>query len=141
MRYIGHGKWLDMTEKGDDDLYGGPYSYPEKFDLRIVGEVERDHQPYQYHLFVVWQDLNSSQLYYAVEAGCSCPTPFEYTRREEMTPIYTYGQFDSTLRAFLDGDRESDPPSREGLEQADRLRREVKRLMDPFVDWAQEAAG
>jgi hypothetical protein len=62
------------------------YNNPEKFDLEIVYVAEEEDLCYEFNMFVVWQDANGA-LYYATDAGCSCPSPFEtYTSLAELTP-------------------------------------------------------
>lgn len=52
------------------------YYGPEEFDLKTVGEISWDDEPYQFELTVVWKD-NEGNLYWASDSGCSCPSPFE----------------------------------------------------------------
>ncbi len=53
------------------------YYDPEKFGLKILGEVELA-GGYSFDKFVVWQHLiGPDNLFgWAKDAGCSCPTPF-----------------------------------------------------------------
>lgn len=53
-----------------------PYHSPEDFGLTIVGDLDDDREPYQFSMFVVWKDADN-RLYWADDAGCSCPSPFE----------------------------------------------------------------
>lgn len=53
-----------------------PYYHPEKFGLTTVGEVSWGEESYSFDLTVVWRD-EAGQLYFAEDAGCSCPSPFE----------------------------------------------------------------
>lgn len=53
------------------------YYSPEKFGLTTVGEVELSNGSYEFDLFVVWQDSAGTYLW-GRDAGCSCPSPFEY---------------------------------------------------------------
>ena len=53
------------------------YYNPEKFGLRIVGEIEWSIPCYSFDMTVVWQHINSGQFYWASDSGCSCPSPFE----------------------------------------------------------------
>jgi hypothetical protein len=60
------------------------YNQPEKFALEIVFEAEESGLSYEYNMFVVWKDADglpvdkTGTFYYATDAGCSCPSPFEY---------------------------------------------------------------
>lgn len=68
-------------------MYSNIYSHPEKYALRTIGEVEWSDACYSFDLTVVWQDVNSGAFYYADDSGCSCPSPFEDTSREDLIPI------------------------------------------------------
>lgn len=63
------------------------YSTPEAFGLRTVAEVEFSSGSYEFDLTVVWQDTETRNLYYADDAGCSCPVPFEAHDRSTITKI------------------------------------------------------
>lgn len=52
------------------------YSSPEKFGLTQVGEIKRPDMSYEFETFVVWRNQGGC-LYWADDAGCSCPAPFE----------------------------------------------------------------
>lgn len=53
------------------------YYDPQKFDLRIVGEVDWSDGSYQFDLFVVWQRESDGAFFWGRDSGCSCPSPFE----------------------------------------------------------------
>lgn len=53
-----------------------PYYYPEKMNLEIVGTIDVA-DSYEFDIFAVWQSTETGKLYYATDAGCSCPSPFE----------------------------------------------------------------
>jgi hypothetical protein len=65
--------------------YGNPdpYYQPEEFDATIVGEVEWSEPCWSFDTTVVWKD---SEGFYrmASDSGCSCPTPFEDVRWDEL---------------------------------------------------------
>ncbi len=63
------------------------YSSPGKFGLATVGEVEWDDACYSFDLTVVWKDIETGALYFADDSGCSCPSPFEDTGRDDLTLI------------------------------------------------------
>ena len=63
------------------------YSSPEKYGLRTIGEVEWSDGCYQFDLTVIWQDTTTGVVYYADDSGCSCPSPFEDTGRDDLTVI------------------------------------------------------
>lgn len=62
------------------------YYSPEKFGvgLTIVGDMEWSEPDYSFDMTVVWKDADGV-YYWARDAGCSCPAPFEdYTSLEEL---------------------------------------------------------
>jgi hypothetical protein len=63
------------------------HSSPEKYGLRTIGEVQWGDADYSFDLTAVWLDTTTGSLYYADDAGCSCPAPFEDTGRDDLTLI------------------------------------------------------
>lgn len=66
--------------------YGSPDPYynPEKFGLEIFTEFDNGGS-YEFDMFVVWKDANGN-YYWATDAGCSCPSPFEtFDSIEDLT--------------------------------------------------------
>lgn len=60
------------------------YYQPESFGLEIVAEVEWSPPCYDFDLTVVWVDKGGN-YYWASDAGCSCPSPFEsYNSLEDL---------------------------------------------------------
>lgn len=53
-----------------------PYYDPDKFGLTIIGTVEWEPNNYSFNYTCVWENADGD-LYYADDAGCSCPAPFE----------------------------------------------------------------
>lgn len=60
------------------------YCHPEDHGLTTIGEVEWSDGNYQFDLTVVWQDADG-KLYWAEDAGCSCPLPFGFRTKEDLT--------------------------------------------------------
>jgi hypothetical protein len=99
-----------------------PYSSPEKFGLRTIGEAEFSDGCYQFDTTVVWQDIETGAFYYADDSGCSCPSPFEGEDRTTITQIerlqdlidhlekrktesYRYtSEWDTSAKAEIDGE-------------------------------------
>lgn len=93
-----------------------PYYNPEKFGLEIVAELN-PFLSYEFDMVIVWKDKEGN-LYWAADAGCSCPTPFEeYTSIELLNKFNyddieaevksrTYGSTDAEKRDFLNKVRE-----------------------------------
>lgn len=63
------------------------YYDPEKFGLRIVGEAEFSSGSYEFDTSIVWQDVETGAMFYADDAGCSCPIPFDSLGRDDLTRI------------------------------------------------------
>lgn len=87
------------------------YYSPESYGLEVVGEVEFSDMNYQFDTTVVWRDVETGDLYYADDSGCSCPCPFEGHNRETITKIGTSGDLMEHLKSRLeecydDSDRE-----------------------------------
>ena len=62
------------------------YYNPEAFGLQIIGDVDVA-DSYEFDMLVVFKDTETNKLYYATDSGCSCPTPFEDHRKEDLTEI------------------------------------------------------
>lgn len=59
------------------EFKGNPYYNPEKCGLQLVTSYDRDNEPYNYNLVVLWMDLETGKYYVGEDSGCSCPVPFE----------------------------------------------------------------
>lgn len=85
------------------------YYHPEKFGLSIVGEVDFDSaaEDYGFEKLVVWRQVNGAQLYWAGDAGCSCPLPFA-DATNGLADLYaaTPHEVAAMLRAKLAADAE-----------------------------------
>lgn len=61
------------------------YYQPEAFGLTPELEVELSEPDYSFDILMVWRD-EDSELWYATDSGCSCPSPFEdYTSKDKLT--------------------------------------------------------
>jgi hypothetical protein len=62
------------------------YYSPEDHGLTIVGGVELSDACYQFDTVVLFRNAEGA-LFYAQDAGCSCPSPFEdFTSVDDLTP-------------------------------------------------------
>lgn len=52
------------------------YYSPEAYGLTVVGEIEMDDGGYGFDTTVLWRNADG-RLFWAHDAGCSCPSPFE----------------------------------------------------------------
>jgi len=48
---------------------------PENYGLQVVGHLDED-LGYEFHILSVWRNEQGT-VYWAEDAGCSCPVPFE----------------------------------------------------------------
>lgn len=60
------------------------------YDYSILADLDEAGLSYEFHCLRVIKKNGSNQYAYAVDSGCSCPSPFE-----------TYGNFDSYNRIAL----------------------------------------
>jgi hypothetical protein len=74
----------NVNEKMGQDMKN-VYYYPEHFGLEQVAEFECGGN-YEFDTHVVWKD-KQGQLYWAHDEGCSCPTPFDGYRPEDLKEI------------------------------------------------------
>ena len=65
-----------------------PYYNPELFGLEIVAELN-PFLSYEFDMVVVWKDKEGN-LFWAADAGCSCPTPFEDYTSVELLNKFNY---------------------------------------------------
>lgn len=61
------------------------YYNPEEFGYEVVKDIELDDEPWQFHLLVIWRDDNGN-LVWGTDSGCSCPSPFEDHKPEDLEP-------------------------------------------------------
>ncbi len=52
------------------------YNNPAEFGLTSLGSVEWEEPNYSFNFSVVWKHTDGT-YYWARDAGCSCPSPFE----------------------------------------------------------------
>lgn len=79
------------------------YYQPEKFDLSIVDELDERDLSYEFNMFVVWKHTDG-RLFYGIDSGCSCPSPFEdYHSLDDLTEIKTYDQLKEAVEGWNEG--------------------------------------
>lgn len=89
------------------------YSSPEVFGLEIVFAVDTGEQC-EFDMVIVWRD-DAGRFYFATDAGCSCPSPFEWaTGLEDLTPLRDR----ATVMSVLAGMRNSTPQDMDRLRTA-----------------------
>jgi len=57
-----------------------PYYSPENVGLKILKVIHLSEEAYQFDMVVVWEDLETKEVYWGHDSGCSCPSPFEKVR-------------------------------------------------------------
>lgn len=91
-----------------------PYDQPGNFGLELIGTIEWDEESYQFNMTAIWRDAeDSSVLFWASDAGCSCPSPFEDLKsRDDLT---TGSRME--LQEYLEtrvAEKESEEPGEDG---------------------------
>lgn len=62
------------------------YYSPESFGLELVATLNHSDEPYEFDMTIVLVD-RSGGFFYASDAGCSCPSPFEGHKMEDLVPF------------------------------------------------------
>ncbi len=76
------------------------YYSPEKFGLEILGELKDPEAIDGFNTLIVLRGLETGRLFWATDAGCSCPGPFEdYTSIDTLAKITddTWSDFQQTV--------------------------------------------
>lgn len=68
------------------------YYDPEDYGLKIVATMDFSDGGYEFDYLVVWRSVKNNKWYYAEDAGCSCPTPFEDHDLMTLTPVSELGE-------------------------------------------------
>lgn len=69
-------------------MSNNPYYHPEKMGLEVVGGLDDPEASYSFDDLIVWRHIETGDVYYASDCGCSCPTPFEdYDSLEKLTKV------------------------------------------------------
>jgi hypothetical protein len=77
-----------------------PYYSPEKCGLEIFESIDTAGS-YEYDMFVVWKKLNDNTLWWDIDSGCSCPTPFDIHDLKPIKEETWYG-FKEALKNHYD---------------------------------------
>ena len=67
------------------------YYYPQDYGLEQLTAIEFTDESYQFDTRVVWRRLTDHRLLTDRDSGCSCPSPFESTRLEDLKEIESTG--------------------------------------------------
>ncbi len=78
------------------------YYNPEKYGLEPVGAIDWNDEPYEFDMTAVWKD-ERDRYYYASDAGCSCPTPFEdFHSLSDLNGPYSKSEAKASVTRLLD---------------------------------------
>lgn len=89
--------------------YHNIHSSPEAYGLEVFADLEDPHACYSFDTIVVWRDKETGALYWASDAGCSCPSPFEDYDRTNITRLHTGETFQAFEAEVLGHGANSDP--------------------------------
>lgn len=79
------------------------YYHPEAFGLRVIGELNDPEADYSFHMFVVWKHEETGKIYYARDAGCSCPSPFEdYRSLDSLSEVVSLFDFIDSVEEYFE---------------------------------------
>lgn len=96
-----------------------PYYSPEKCGLEIFDSINTAGS-YEYDIFCIWKKLDDQTLWWDIDSGCSCPSPFDdhghdlkeitqdtyFNFKQALDNHYNIGmkeiiEIDSKVRGFL----------------------------------------
>lgn len=105
-----------------DDAY--LYYSPEKFGLRVVGELEDPLSCYDFDTLVVWQH-EDGRILWGVDSGCSCPSPFEDYDVSDLYELTTanWPTFARTVDMHCVDNHRGELPSSFSADKTDLLRK------------------
>jgi hypothetical protein len=64
------------------------YYNPDKWGLEVIADLELYEPNYSFDTVVAWRHVESGEVYWAWDSGCSCPIPFEnYKSLEDLTRL------------------------------------------------------
>jgi hypothetical protein len=82
------------------------YNQPERFGLELLGEFDVREPDYSFDIFAVWINRETRDLYFAVDSGRSCPSPFElFDSVESLTHASKSEVIAAILSGLDDGDK------------------------------------
>lgn len=97
------------------------YYDPEKFGLKVLGDIDWSDGYYQFDQTVIWQD-EQGQMYYADDSGCSCPSPFESMGRDDLIAC-SFPELQAHLEKRVEDDYNEDENEKNKAAMVDLLAR------------------
>lgn len=97
-----------------------PYDDPAHYGLEIVGDISWDSDPYQFNYTVIWRNIQTAQMFYASDSGCSCPSPFERLEvgSEGWNPLILQEFIDAMAKRLSEMERDDDYGAKEKFMRA-----------------------
>lgn len=88
------------------------YNNAVDYGLDVLCIMEEPNLNYEFNMFVVWKKPNydneptGSQILYAVDSGCSCPSPFEdICSVEQLTRVQNTEELRSAIKSWGHADQ------------------------------------
>lgn len=77
------------------------YFQPEKYGLTPLGDIDPYDEPYEFNMVAFWQN-EAGDVLWACDSGCSCPSPFEDTRVEDLNVVTSWQQATKEILEYFD---------------------------------------
>jgi hypothetical protein len=90
---------------GEPDVYYQPHL----FGLTQIAELDLYEPNYSFDLAVAWEHEDGT-VYFATDAGCSCPSPFEWATSLEKLETVTRENFTEVVGEATDYSSRYGPP-------------------------------
>lgn len=105
------------------------YYNPEKWNLKLIGEIEYSDLEYQFDTRIFLSDDENKRIYTARDSGCSCPTPFEdINSLNDLAEIKDI----SWVRGEISEELNKYENSVTSLDEAQDLLRTIEKLLNEF---------
>jgi hypothetical protein len=102
------------------------YYEPKQAGFELVGMIEEDNLSYEFNMLIVLRNLDTGKIYVAADSGCSCPSPFEDTKVEDLEHVTSIAQLQRTIDSWNEG---YDNRKRTSIDEVKSLLEKVKPLL------------
>ncbi len=108
------GDAVPVEELKCDDPWGQDsiYNSPDRYALELIGSVDTGGS-YEFDIFAVFRDTRTGDLFTASDAGCSCPSPFEYQTRADLVGPVSFHDVADAIMAHAHGSEYDSDADRE----------------------------